>query len=425
MQRDHNIQQQKPSGHQGRSSIGKTVAINQKLGKTNRRDFINCRVQIMEDLESDHPISNAKSLAIRIHKLAKLTQWKCLSNKVSRQLTKDIEKNAKNMDPQGIANVVWGLATLGHQWSALGSGLQASLMDGICSQSSQMNPQNVAMVVWGLATLGHQWSALGTGLQTSLMHGICSQSSQMNPQGIANVVWGLATLGHQWSALGTGLQTSLMHGICSQSSQMNPLDIGMVVWGFVYLQVTKGTAKSFVDQCPAFVCDNENLLKQIDLFQSYYDMSLPVTVNSSLREHMKHNKPQSSQLHQDVSDNLNKLGYSHSNEIYLHGFYVDILYGKTAIEVQGPSHETAQGIKRDRVKSSLLQSKGYGIIEISYRDWRPKDNHEKQAYLKNLLGIPVNQSSSGFFSEKRKSDDPMPGSSESLHKLQRGMTSKH
>ena len=67
---------------------------------------------------------------------------------------------APSMNPQDVANTIWGLATLG--WQA-GEGpmrgaregpMRGALEGAAVRVAPSMNPQDVANTIWGLATLG-------------------------------------------------------------------------------------------------------------------------------------------------------------------------------------------------------------------------------------------------------------------------------
>ena len=64
---------------------------------------------------------------------------------------------APSMNAQAVANIVWGLATLGWQ---LGEGAMRGALEAAAVRvAPSMNSQNVANTIWGLATLGWQASS--------------------------------------------------------------------------------------------------------------------------------------------------------------------------------------------------------------------------------------------------------------------------
>jgi very-short-patch-repair endonuclease len=61
------------------------------------------------------------------------------------------------MNAQAVANIVWGLATLG--WQAAEGPMRGALEGAAVRVAPSMNAQDVANIVWGLATLGWQASS--------------------------------------------------------------------------------------------------------------------------------------------------------------------------------------------------------------------------------------------------------------------------
>jgi hypothetical protein len=90
--------------------------------------------------------------------------------------------------PQGIANVIWGVATMGQQLPA--EQLQ-QLLAGSLGKLSTATPQNIANVIWGVATMGQQVSS---GQLQELVGALAAKLPSADPQAVANTMWGLASL---------------------------------------------------------------------------------------------------------------------------------------------------------------------------------------------------------------------------------------
>jgi len=110
----------------------------------------------------------------------------------------------KRPNAQGAANVLWAVATLGHEPAYKG------LVDAVCNQfamlirhlddSKRPNAQNAANVLWALATLGHYPTDKG------LVDAVCNHfvmlirhhDAQKRPtsQGVSNVMWALGKMNH-------------------------------------------------------------------------------------------------------------------------------------------------------------------------------------------------------------------------------------
>jgi hypothetical protein len=100
---------------------------------------------------------------------------------------------APSMNAQAVANIIWGLATLG--WQAGEAPMRGALEAAAVRVAPSMQPQNLANTIWGLATL--DWQA-GEGLMRDALEAAAGRvAPSMNPQEVANTIWGLATIGWQ------------------------------------------------------------------------------------------------------------------------------------------------------------------------------------------------------------------------------------
>jgi hypothetical protein len=63
---------------------------------------------------------------------------------------------APSMNAQDVANIVWGLATLG--WQAGEGPMRGALEGAAVRVAPTMKPQEVANIIWGLATLASELS---------------------------------------------------------------------------------------------------------------------------------------------------------------------------------------------------------------------------------------------------------------------------
>ena len=118
------------------------------------------------------------------------------------QLTKDEARCQPSA--QNCANVVWALATLGHEPADKG------LIDDVCNhfarlikhleESKRPNAQQSANIVWALATLGHEPADKG------LVDAVCNHFSRLirhqdtrnrpTSQGVSNVLWARGDMNH-------------------------------------------------------------------------------------------------------------------------------------------------------------------------------------------------------------------------------------
>ena len=65
---------------------------------------------------------------------------------------------APSMNAQAVANIIWGLATLG--WQAGERPMRGALEGAAVRVAPTMKPQEVANIIWGLATLGDRKSVV-------------------------------------------------------------------------------------------------------------------------------------------------------------------------------------------------------------------------------------------------------------------------
>jgi len=119
------------------------------------------------------------------------------------QVTK--EEATRQPNAQEDANLLWALATLGHEPA------DKDLVEAICKhvarlikqhdESKRPSLQNCANLLWALATLGYELADKGlidvvcNHVARLIMHQ--DDSKRPNAQDCANVLWALATLGHE------------------------------------------------------------------------------------------------------------------------------------------------------------------------------------------------------------------------------------
>jgi hypothetical protein len=174
--------------------------------------------------------ADARRLANVVYALAKAPdasskqQWGVT---VQQQLLPGFIEKVGTATPQNIANVIWGVATMGQQLPA--EQLQQLLAE-FEGKLGPATPQNIANVVWGVATMGQQLPA--EQLQEFLAK-FEGKLGPATPQNIANVVWGLATMGQQVSGQrAQQLVGALAAKLCSSSPQA----VANTMWGVARLQ---------------------------------------------------------------------------------------------------------------------------------------------------------------------------------------------
>ncbi len=110
-----------------------------------------------------------------------------LFGKLAAKVGSDVPLSSFN--PQGLSNVLWSFATIGHQ--------DPSFVDTVLLEAErklpEFNEQDLANTIWALATLDHpNAEAFVNKLLVEAEHKLPG----FNSQALTNTVWSLATLGH-------------------------------------------------------------------------------------------------------------------------------------------------------------------------------------------------------------------------------------
>jgi hypothetical protein len=100
----------------------------------------------------------------------------------------------------------------------------------------------------------------------------------------------------------------------------------------------------------------------------------------------------SSELHMDISDELNRMGFKPMNEFITDiGYFVDIAIEKHVggkpllIEVDGPSHFiNKRETMESKMKKRHLSQSGYTVVSIPHFEWKQHTSN-KQAYLQSKI----------------------------------------
>ncbi|WP_145999776.1 DUF1601 domain-containing protein, partial [Endozoicomonas acroporae] len=131
----------------------------------------------------------------------KLTQATLLSTLLDAIVFKCHQKpEARDIDAQGIANLLWAMAKLvsnGQEWT---SGLKealAALLPHVNAQKDQFIPQHIANLLWAMAKLvdnGQERTPELKEAVAALFPPVNALKFHFNAQGIANLLWAMAKL---------------------------------------------------------------------------------------------------------------------------------------------------------------------------------------------------------------------------------------
>ncbi|KAJ1478131.1 hypothetical protein T484DRAFT_1905100, partial [Baffinella frigidus] len=93
---------------------------------------------------------------------------------------------------RGIANVMHSMGKLKKKGGALDGDLLKAMQRRATATAGEFNPQEVANLLWGLATMGEQ---ADRGLLEVIQRRATATAGEFKPQEVANLVWALATMG--------------------------------------------------------------------------------------------------------------------------------------------------------------------------------------------------------------------------------------
>ena len=131
------------------------------------------------------------------------------------------------VEPQNIANTIWGVATMGQQ---LPDQQVQLLVAGLVNKVDAAKPQAIANIILAVATMGMQLPDQQIQL---LVAGLVKKLVAAKPQAIANTLWGVATMGQQVHA--DQLQ-QLLKQLVHKLANAKPMDISHTVWGIATMQ---------------------------------------------------------------------------------------------------------------------------------------------------------------------------------------------
>ncbi|KAF5828230.1 hypothetical protein DUNSADRAFT_17997 [Dunaliella salina] len=211
---------------------------------------------------------NTINLLALVHQLAKVSDKKSLAKyeDLGRQafithVVDDLSqsRHADKLELRGLANVLWGLARLGHNPGATWMDhMLLRMLQQLQAAGGCEDPLSLSQAMWAVAKLGHApppaWLDAFFPMVTSSMPGL-------SPQALANVLWGMAVLqapprgASFWPAYYEA-SMSHMHSFSPQAVALalpsfQPLDISHVLWGSarLRLEVPQKLLKALLVHC--------------------------------------------------------------------------------------------------------------------------------------------------------------------------------
>ena len=133
----------------------------------------------------------ARAVANIVHSMTTLHQSRKMvaDDELVGKLMARALATARDFNPQGVANFVWALATMGTEADPR---LLEAMQGRATATARDFNPQDVANFVWALATMGVKADPR---LLEAMQARATATASDFKPQEVANFVWALATMG--------------------------------------------------------------------------------------------------------------------------------------------------------------------------------------------------------------------------------------
>jgi len=305
----------------------------------------------------------------------------------------------KKCNSQHIANIVNAFAKLGIQNDRLFQAVARCLLASN-ARLERCNSQDIANIVNAFAKLGIQNDRLFEAVAQCLLAADAQLLKRCNSQHIANIGNAFAKLGIQNDALFEAAAQRILASDARLLERSNSQHIANIAWAFIINHychhdlLQRLLAECFV-RTSEFTEEQLWQLHQVWLSLSYefpktqvqWDLSLLAKIHKTILN------PQTttSNLQDDICDQLHNLGIRFTTEESIRGLPIDIALKDrpVLIEVHGPSHylrgtHTLDG--PSKFKQRILEKIKYKVHTIPYWEWHNFSNTmEKQAYLQRLL----------------------------------------
>ena len=149
-----------------------------------------------------------------------------------------------NFNPLDVANLMWGLATLGMK---PGAELATAMSRRSVASAGDFKPQHVANLMWALATLGVD---PGAELATAMSRRAVASAGEFKPQDVANLMWALATLGLD---PGAELATAMSRRAVASAGEFKPQNVANLMWALAVLSCEDLTCRNMLVQAISLI----------------------------------------------------------------------------------------------------------------------------------------------------------------------------
>ncbi|MBO9495545.1 DUF1601 domain-containing protein [Thalassotalea sp. G20_0] len=155
-----------------------------------------------------------------------------------------VSAQKKQFIPQGIANLLWAMAKLvdiGQERTPELNETVSTLLPSVNAQKTEFKPQEINNLLWAMAKLvdnGQKWaSGLKEAVAVMLPH-VNAEKDQFIPQHIANLLWAMAKLvdnGQQRTPELKETVAALLPRVSAQTDQFNAQGIANLLWAMAKL----------------------------------------------------------------------------------------------------------------------------------------------------------------------------------------------
>jgi hypothetical protein len=136
---------------------------------------------------------------------------------------------AGDFDPQGVANLLWALATMGSKPDAR---LLEAMQGRATATADDFKPQEVANLLWALATMG---SKPGARLLEAIQARATATVGKFIPVDVVHLMWALATMGSKPDAR---LLEAVQARAVAAAGDFNPQDVANLMWALACFDIS-------------------------------------------------------------------------------------------------------------------------------------------------------------------------------------------
>jgi hypothetical protein len=229
-----------------------------------------------------------------------------------------------------------------------------------------MKPQAVANIIWGLATLG--WQAGEGPMRGALEAAAVGVAPSMNAQEVANIIWGLATLGWQASSDSGAVFQQLVDAFAHERgpTQLSPTQLSQLLQAHL--------ASQFLG------------LRLITLPSSMFEVAVKTYREEARKVTVSNGQREVGESLRRLGI-PHELEYLTADGLF--SIDLAIVDRRIAIEFDGPSHfsrNTLEPLGHTRLRDRLLSAMGWHVVSIRFFEWDKLHRSEQMdAYVERRV----------------------------------------